>query len=116
MKKYLLLAPVLVTIILLINTATAIPYTQSKALEESKINYNSIPKIGFSSIGKLKGLIYVLIGFFGIAEAALIVILAYAFAGVFDMGRLGLVFIVLGVIIGIPSVAFLVAGTVLIFQ
>ena len=115
MKKFLLSIIVLFTLVLLVSTVTAIPYTSSKIIENKKIAYQYIKDIRFASIGSVMGLIYVLIGLFGISETAFLAILAYVVAAHFS-SEIGAVLLILAVITGIPSVAFLVAGTVLIFQ
>jgi hypothetical protein len=116
MKKFLLSTIILLSIVLLVSTATAIPYTYSKTIENKKITYQYIKENRYTSISNPMGLIYILIGLFGIAETALLAILAYVAAAHFHFSELGIVLLILAVITGIPSVAFLVAGTVLIFQ
>jgi len=135
MKKSILLLCTFLTFLLIINTVTAVPYTNSEIIlekneQDKKIKiYNKISDVfknlrSFrtmninnninSTTDLLSGVLFVLIGLAGFSTTVLIAFLGYISAYL-GFSQFGVVLIAFATIIGITSLVFLVGGTVLIF-
>ncbi len=143
MKKNILLICILLTVLLIVNTVTAVPYTNSKSTLENtaqdkkisgdyklselfckfkvlktknyiQIKYPNIKEKPYFPTGLLSGVLFVLIGLVGLSVTALIAFLGHISA-YFGFSEFGVLLLILATITGITSITFLVGGTILIF-